>query len=82
MGLVVGPSEEEVFGGGGDGTREEGEEWSVGYVEGGEEGEGVGWVALGAEDWGCRVSCELGVVGGCRGEERRTVPGRVVAAET
>jgi len=64
VGLVVGPGEEEGFGGGGDGAREEGEEGGVGYVEGGEEREGVGGVALDAEDWGCGVSCELCVVGG------------------
>lgn len=62
VGLVVGPAEEEVFGGGGDGAREEGEEGGVGYVEGGEEGEGVGGVALGAEDWVVRLV--VGLEGG------------------
>lgn len=53
-GLVVGPREEEVGVGGGEGARGEGDEGDVGDVRGEEGGECVGGVALCAEDCGGR----------------------------
>lgn len=63
-GLVDLAGEEEVGFGGGDGARDERDEGGRGEVEGCEDGEGVGGVALNAGYWDERVSWRLGGRGG------------------